>query len=316
MPNTVSFQSSDAANLLFPRIHTFPNIVLFQGHVSHLMWEPGSSGAPRMRMEQLHSMDMPCFPWRKKKKHFGIQRLLPNTATPSALNIPAWERKFLLLNILSVTQARALRSSSEIITLLLKKGTWGWGTLRPRQPLAAQGQHLAAITRPMECKAAIFGTGGTGREQTGHYLHIKGSYLPRHHHKGAWQTSTLGNLWGGQEMHSVSQKVRGHQTLGPILWQFSNLSKHRNTDWGFSSHFQPALLQHTHIHTHVHTHTHSMSTLGLLQKLFINHSFLGKVWVLSDLLRWYMRKMPQTITQHVFSDEHFNPFPLREDRKS
>lgn len=74
--------------------------------------------------EQLHSTRMSCFP-RRKKEHFGMQELLPNAASPSLLNIPAWEMRFffLLNKPLSVTHSWALQNSSEILTLLLKNGT-------------------------------------------------------------------------------------------------------------------------------------------------------------------------------------------------
>lgn len=55
--------------------------------------------------------------------------------------------------------------------------------VRPWQPLLRGSIWLQLPT--LECRAAIFGAEGSGGEQTGHYLHIKGRYSPRHHRKAA-----------------------------------------------------------------------------------------------------------------------------------
>lgn len=81
MPNAVSFQGSDAANLLFTEIHTFPKTVLFCGHVSQLLWEAGSSGALRLRMNSSTARECPAFQGGKKstlgcKSCFQMQQAL------------------------------------------------------------------------------------------------------------------------------------------------------------------------------------------------------------------------------------------------
>lgn len=199
-----------------------------------------------------------------KKKHFGMQGLLPSTAIPSPLNISAW-----------VNQVFPPKHASECHTLLgSPEELWNPQAaseerhVRPRhsvpQAAPAHGQHLAAITRPAECGAAIFGTEEIRREQTGHYLHIKGSHSPRHHRKAAWQTSTLGNLWGDKKCTLWVKKSEVTRFWGQFCGNSAIFLSTETQTGGFLPIFsQPCF----------NSHTHTVCTLGLLQKLSINHSF-------------------------------------------
>lgn len=110
--------------------------------------------------------------------------------------------------------------------------------------------------------------------------------------------------WGGQETCEAQRSPGSGANFVATLQSFQ-AHKHTHFFLGVFFPFSPSPVT-----------THRLYTLRLLQKLSINHSFLRKVWVLSDVLRLHTRKMPPTITQCVFSDVHFNPFPLREGRKS
>lgn len=195
MPNAASFQGSDIAHLLFTAICTFPNTVL------HHHYFTATFSTCRGRQAALKSQDWRqntstasarlAFHGEKNPMHFGMHGLLPNAATPSPSNIPAREMRFFLPKARAQTRLWVSHTHTGSGSPEGLRNPPAAFEGRPRHPAPqaapAGGQHLAAITRccSVECKATIPVAEGTGRTNRTLYLHIKGSYSPRHHRKAA-----------------------------------------------------------------------------------------------------------------------------------
>lgn len=167
MPSAVSFQGSNVASLLFTAICPSPS--LLQGHVFHLLWEAGSSEVPGLKTKRAHL----AF---HRGKHFGMQGLLPNAATPTPSNIPAWEMRFFLPKARAQTRLWMSHTRSGAPKGLRNPHAAFEGRhVRPRHPAPQAapvcGQHLAAITHSMECKATIPVAEGTGRTNRTLFTH-------------------------------------------------------------------------------------------------------------------------------------------------
>lgn len=196
MPNAASFQGSDVAHLLFTAICTFPNILLHhhyftatfstchgrQAALKSQDWRQNTSTAPARL----------AFHGEKKSHALWDARAAPKRSNPITIQHPCPGNEVFPPESqspntpLGVTHTHTRSGSPEGL-----RNPPAAFEGRPRHPAPqaapAGGQHLAAITRccSVECKATIPVAEGTGRTNRTLYLHIKGSYSPRHHRKAA-----------------------------------------------------------------------------------------------------------------------------------
>lgn len=139
MPNAVSFQGRETANLLFTGTSTFPNIVLFHGHISHLLQSPetedGALACPAFHRKKSTLGCKGCF--TSEHLRLGNEVFPPDhiSECPSCLGSPEQPRN----------AAAAFKERH----------------VRPWQSLLRGSIWLQLPT--LECRAAIFGAEGSRR---------------------------------------------------------------------------------------------------------------------------------------------------------